>query len=155
MPKRIDIAGQWFGDLEVIRLSERRNEHGTYLWECLCHGCGDTTYVLGISLRHGHCKSCGCKQPAKRDQGVQKHLESDRVDGTRKTALRAKLHKGNKSGHKGVRWLEDRNCWLAYIGFRGKQINLGYHPTKELAIAARKAGEEKYHKPYLEGREDG
>lgn len=77
------------------------------------------------------------------------HLARDRVNGTRKTAISAKMHKDNKSGHKGVVWVDSRQKWRAYIGIQGKQVNLGYYAKKEEAIAARKAAEETYHKPYL------
>lgn len=99
---------------------------------------------------HGHYKSCGCKRIAKRDAGLKKHIKSDRIDGTRKSALKSKLHKGNKSGYKGVTWVESRNKWRAYIGHKGKQVSLGYFDNKEDAVAARQNAEEKYHKPYLE-----
>jgi hypothetical protein len=149
MPKRIDLTGQQFGELGVIKLSDKRDKYNTLLWECLCC-CGNTAYVLGASLRAGYYKSCGCKQPIKRDQGARQHEETDRVDGTRKTALKAKLHKGNKSGHKGVTWMDSRQKWRAYIGFKGKQITLGYFDIKEDAIKARQQAEETYFKPFLE-----
>ena len=154
MPPRIDLTGQRFGDLEVIRLSDVKHKTGTRMWECKCHACGNMTHVLGYSLRHGHYKSCGCIQPVKRDRGVKAHIKADRVDGTRKSALRAKAHRDSKSGIKGVTWLESRQRWLAYIGFRGKQINLGYYVNKDDAIAARKRAEEIYHEPYLKGDRD-
>lgn len=150
MPKRIDLTGQEFGDLRVIGLSGKRNKHGTLLWECLCRVCGELSYVSSGSLRAGHYKSCGCVQRAKRDQGAREHERLDMIDGTRKSALKAKLHKGNKSGHKGVHWVESRRQWKAYIGIRGKNITLGYRSEKEEAIALRKEAEEQYHKPYLE-----
>jgi hypothetical protein len=148
MRKRIDLIGQSFGELTVVKLSEQKRNN-TKLWECIC-SCGKTIYVLGPSLTHGHYKSCGCKQPLKRDVGVKKHIDHDRIEGTRITALKAKLHKGNKSGHKGVRWNEARQKWTAHIGFKGKQISLGYYTNKKDAIAARQAAEDKYYKPYLE-----
>ncbi|MFU1797665.1 HNH endonuclease [Paenibacillus azoreducens] len=148
MPKRIDLTGQVFEDLKVIRLSDMRSKNNTLLWECKC-SCGETTYVLGTNLRAGNYKSCGCKRVSKRDNGVNLHINYDCVDGTRKTALQAKLHKGNKSGVKGVIWIESRQEWKAYIGFQGKSITLGYRKDKNEAIALRKAAEEKYHKPYL------
>lgn len=150
--KRIDLTGKVFGDLTVIKLSDKRGQNNTLLWECKCT-CGNTVYLLGFSLTHGHYKSCGCKRVAKRDAGVKKHIEKDSIGGTRKSALKAKLHKGNKSGHKGVMWMESRQKWKAYIGFKGKQINLGYFDDKEDAIKARKVAEEKYHKPYLEDKQ--
>lgn len=149
---RIDLTGQQFGDLIAVRMSE--DNHNKLLWECHC-SCGNTTYVPAGSLRAGTYRSCGCKRVAKRDQGVKEHIQADRVDGTRKTALTAKLHKGNKSGHKGVIWREHKQKWAAYIGFQGKQISLGHYESKEEAMAARIAGEEKFHKPYLEDDNNG
>lgn len=151
--RRIDLTGKQFGDLTVINLSDRRGQNNTLLWECRC-ACGNTVYLHSYSLTHGHYKSCGCQQDIKRDTGLKEHIEQDSVNGTRKSSLRAKLHKGNKSGHKGVRWIESRRKWNAYIGFKGKNINLGYFNEKEDAIAARIKAEEKYHKPILED-EDG
>lgn len=147
--RRIDLKGKAFGDLKVIKLSNKRGAGNTLLWECKC-SCGNTTYIQGYSLIHDHYKSCGCKRDKKRDAGVEKHIEDDSVDGTRKSALKSKLHKGNKSGHKGVIWMKSRNKWKAYIGFKGKQISLGYFDDKDEAIKARKRAEEKYYKPYLE-----
>ena len=147
--RRIDLTGKRFGDLSVVKLSEKRGQNNTLLWECRCT-CGNTIYLHGYSLLHGYYKSCGCKRDAKRDSGLISHIKSDSVGGTRKSALKAKLHKGNKSGHKGVSWVESRKKWLAYIGFKGKQINLGYFENKNDAIKARLEAEEKYHKPILE-----
>jgi len=147
--RRIDLTGQQFDELKVIKLSDHRNEHNTLLWECIC-SCDKIIYVPGGSLRAGTYKSCGCKRNSKRDRGVRAHISSDRVDGTRKTALKAKIHKANKSGHKGVMWQESKQRWKAYIGFQGKSISLGSYTNKDDAIAARKAGEEKYHQPYLD-----
>jgi hypothetical protein len=107
-------------------------------------------HVYGYSLIHGHYRSCGCKRDEKRDAGARNHIKADSLDGTRKSALKAKLHKGNKSGHKGVTWLISRNKWRAYIGYKGKQISLGYFDKKEDAVKARKKAEEEYHKPHLE-----
>lgn len=151
--RRVDLAGQTFGDLTVIKLSDRRGHGNTLLWECKCT-CGNTIYVQGYSLIHGHYKSCGCKRDEKRDQAVKKHIENDKVDGTRKSALNTKVYKNNKSGVKGVRYNEQRKKWTAHIGFKGKQINLGYYEDKKDAIKARKQAEEKYHKPILENKKE-
>lgn len=147
--ERIDLTGKTFGELEVIKLGDKRGRDGTLLWECRC-SCGKTINVYGYSLTHGHYRSCGCMRDIKRDAGVNKHIETDRIDGTRKSALKSKLHKGNKSGHKGIAWVKSRDKWRAYIGYKGKQISLGHFANKEDAINARKKAEETYHKPYLE-----
>lgn len=85
---------------------------------------------------------------------MMQHLSRDRVNGTRKTALIAKMHKDNKSGHKGVVWVDSRQKWRAYIGIQGKQVSLGYYTKKEDAIAARIKAEETYHRPYIEVLEE-
>ncbi|MNW53438.1 AP2 domain protein [compost metagenome] len=149
MPKRIDLTDRQFGELYVIRLSDQRDNNNKLLWECRC-SCGKLVYLHGYSLLHDYYKSCGCKRSIKLDQGVKEHIKRDRIDGTRKTALTSKLHKGNKSGVKGVRWNEHRQKWTAHIGFQGKQINLGYFNDKEDAIKERMLAEDKYHKPILE-----
>lgn len=55
----------------------------------------------------------------------------------------------NTSGVTGVSYNKHAKKWNANIGVNKKYINLGYYDTKEEAILARKAGEEKYHKPLL------
>ena len=152
--KRIDLTGRQFGELVVVRLSDKRGNNNTLLWECRC-SCGNTVYLHGYSLIHGHYKSCGCKRDEKRDKGVKEHIKKDMIDGTRKTALKAKINKRNKSGYKGVSWMKSRQKWIAYIGFKGKQIMLGYFDDKEDAIKARKAAEEKFFKPILEDSNNG
>lgn len=152
--RRIDLTNKVFGELTVIKLSDKRGAGNTLLWECQC-SCNEIVYLQGYSLINGYYKSCGCRQAEKRDVGVKRHIERDRIDGTRKSALKSKLHSGNKSGHKGVMWLESRKKWKAYIGFKGKQISLGYFANLEDAVGARREAEEKYHKPYLEGKDNG
>jgi len=147
--KRINIKGNKYGELTVIELSDKRGKDGTRLWECLC-SCRKVIHVHSYSLIHGNYKSCGCKRIKNRDIGVREHIKSDSVDGTRKSALKAKLHANNKSGVKGVRFNQQRNKWTAHIGYKGKQISLGYFDNKYEAVKARKRAEDKYHKPHLE-----
>jgi len=55
---KIDLIGQRFGRLTVLRESGR-NRDGRVLWLCQCI-CGNESIVTGCSLRRGHTKSCGC-----------------------------------------------------------------------------------------------
>ena len=64
MPKKIDLTGQPFGRLIVIR-EYGRDKHGNVLWLCRCLGkngddCGKEVVVTTNNLRRGHTKSCGC-----------------------------------------------------------------------------------------------
>lgn len=55
--KLIDITGQRYGRLTVIK---REGSHNGYpLWECKCD-CGNTYYAVGGNLRGGRTQSCGC-----------------------------------------------------------------------------------------------
>lgn len=55
----IDISGQRFGRLLVVRKSPRRGR--STMWECLCD-CGQLRCTYGVKLKSGETKSCGCLQ---------------------------------------------------------------------------------------------
>ena len=57
MGKKVDLTGQRFGKLVVIRDVGRKN--GSVLWECLCD-CGNYTNVTSRNLLYGSVESCGC-----------------------------------------------------------------------------------------------
>lgn len=58
MPKFIDLTGEKFGKLTVIkRIKDKSNNH--IMWLCKCD-CGNTKVVRGSSLTSGESKSCGC-----------------------------------------------------------------------------------------------
>jgi len=64
MGKKIDLTGQPFGRLIVIR-EYGRAKNGAVLWLCRCLGkngddCGKEVVARGNSLCSGHTKSCGC-----------------------------------------------------------------------------------------------
>ena len=54
----MDLAGQSFGRLVVLRACGRRKD-GRMRWVCICD-CGRELEVGGDCLRRGHTKSCGC-----------------------------------------------------------------------------------------------
>jgi len=58
MSKFIDLTGQKFGRLTVIRRSYPNGTKNTY-WLCRCE-CGIEKAIQGGSLRNGATKSCGC-----------------------------------------------------------------------------------------------
>lgn len=58
--KMIDLIGQKFGRLTVIKRDyndPRSNKHP--MWLCKCK-CGTIKTISGVSLREGHAKSCSC-----------------------------------------------------------------------------------------------
>lgn len=54
----IDLAGQKFGRLAVLRKADAKSKVGA-LWLCLCD-CGTQATVPTLKLRSGLIKSCGC-----------------------------------------------------------------------------------------------
>ena len=58
MTKLVDLTGQKYGRLTVIRRSEKRHLAGA-LWECSCE-CGGASVSNSLKLRTGHTQSCGC-----------------------------------------------------------------------------------------------
>ena len=64
MGKKLDLVGQVFGYLTVIKEGETHiNPKGKkiYRWLCLC-SCGVKKEVIGSKLRRGDTTSCGCYQ---------------------------------------------------------------------------------------------
>ncbi len=79
MNKFIDVTGQVFARLSVIKLLDERNKVGKLLFLCECE-CGALVKVDGKSLRSGNTKSCGCYQKDKVKNIETTHGES--VKGT-------------------------------------------------------------------------
>lgn len=59
-----------------------------------------------------------------------------RLGGKTRNSQNRGLQRNNKSGHKGVCWIESRKRWLASIKIDGKQRYLGRHKTFEEACDA-------------------
>ncbi len=139
MPKPLDLVGKRFGMLTV---KERISCYGNSKWLCECD-CGNLYEAYATNLKSGKIYSCGCvKRRGKNPK--------DNVEETRLSALTRKKRKDANSTIKGVRFSEQHKKWQAYIGFKGKLINLGCYDSLNNAIHARKKAEKKYFKPILE-----
>lgn len=60
MAKLLDLTGQEFGRLTVLRRAEN-SKGGKARWFCSCE-CGEQRVVCGAYLRSGNTTSCGCRQ---------------------------------------------------------------------------------------------
>jgi len=58
--KRLELTGQKFNRLTVIKFSHMDKWRGTH-WLCKCD-CGNEKIVSGRNLKYGLIKSCGCLQ---------------------------------------------------------------------------------------------
>jgi hypothetical protein len=63
--------------------------------------------------------------------------------------INRRIQNNNKSGTKGVYWVQSQRRWRVRIGLNGKQITLGYYIEKQAAINARRIAEKKYFAPLL------
>ena len=59
MSKLIDLTGQRFGRLVVVRKAPAKHGATNAVWLCKCD-CGNEVAVRGTSLRAGGSMSCGC-----------------------------------------------------------------------------------------------
>lgn len=73
MGKKLDLIGQSFGRLKVIREGSR-TKAGKVRFVCIC-SCGNPNEVekIGSELKSGHVKSCGCLEIETRNQHLEKN----------------------------------------------------------------------------------
>lgn len=157
--KKLDLTGQRFGRLVVIRKSGERTNAGEVLWECKCD-CGEFSVVKSGNLRSGSTKSCGClrkevvskkmKTKSYHAKMVEARKGKTFVEETSLGNLAQKTPSNNTSGQKGVCWNKREKKWQSDIKIKGEKIYLGRYVDKQDAINARLEAEEKYFKPILE-----
>jgi hypothetical protein len=146
-----DLTDMEFGMLKVIRRADIKRKDHKATWLCHCKCGRKDVNIAGIYLTQGDATSCGCN---KFNNKLQKTLKEEfTVDGVIITNLTQKVRSDSTTGHKGVypvKLKQGGTVYTANITAKGKLIYLGRHKTKEAAIAAREAAEEKYFKPILD-----
>ena len=135
MSKKIDLRGQKYGKLTVLR-ENGRDKHNKALWLCRCE-CGNEVTVRGSDLRNERTTSCGCYQ---RERSAEAHT----THGMSKTRLyrtwldmlrRAGAIKGASEETK--RTYQDRGItvcdeWLVFENFRDWALSHGYSDDLEI-----------------------
>lgn len=71
MAKLIDLTGERFGKLKVIKRAEN-SPSGQAKWLCICD-CGCETIVYANNIRRGLVTSCGCVRSKKSSDRAKKH----------------------------------------------------------------------------------
>lgn len=142
--KKLDLTGQTFGRLTVLRPAE--NIGNRTAWVCRC-SCGNEITAKTVHLREGHVTSCGCLYGSDKGRPV---LGLTYIDGTCVEMLRAKtVRRNNTSGVPGVGWTPSKGLWRATICFKGKRYYLGGYKRFEDAVHARKRAEEELHDKFV------
>ena len=75
----IDLTGQRFGYLRVLRRAGTTSSIGAALWACVCD-CGNTSNVASENLRGFHTRSCGCYKIEMTKRANSTHKKSLRVE---------------------------------------------------------------------------
>lgn len=106
------------------------------VWLCECKHCGKLVELNSNEVNRY--QSCGCL----------KGSSKERLDQIRdsKSKWNDKIYKTNKSGVRGVNYIEKKGLWRADIGVNGRKIYLGSFKDKADAIKAREEAEAEYWK---------
>ena len=134
MRKRLDLTGQRYGKLTVLRSAESIG--ACTAWVCRCD-CGQETVVRTDNLRNGRTKSCGCQRgtnPLRSGTALAEEVRVEKV----KTGC---VKKNNTSGVSGVEWLPLKKRWKSTICYKGRRYYLGTYRIFEDAVEARKRAE--------------
>ncbi len=112
MSKKIDIIGKKFFRL-LVESVESKNKHGQYVYLCLCD-CASRVKVVGMDLKSGHTKSCGCfkKERVKeisKTHGKTRSKEYRSWDAMKQRCTNIKNNRYKNYGGRGIkicdRWL--------------------------------------------------
>lgn len=124
MSKKIDLTGQRFGNLTVIRENGHKGKEVTWLCKC---DCGNYTTVIGHNLKRGHTKSCGCSQTTHGESKMRLYRIWLRI---KDRTLNKNSHAYKRYGERGITICDE---WKnSFEAFRDWAIENGY--SDELSI---------------------
>lgn len=115
----IDLTGENFGRLRVVRESSEKTFEGKPKWECDCE-CGNKCTVSATSLRRGKSQSCGCLMKQRTARANTRHgKKGSRVyriwTGMKNRCLNPNSKDFDRYGGRGItvcdRWLTFENFY--------------------------------------------
>jgi hypothetical protein len=133
MPKLIDITGYTYGRLIVLNRGPNKNKRTS--WKCVC-SCGTIITVLGLDLKSGSTKSCGCfrkettSSTGKKNtvHGKSKSVEFKTWDSMLQRCLNSNYHGYKYYGGRGItvceRWKNSFQNFLEDMGEKPKGLSL-------------------------------
>lgn len=119
MSKIIDLTGQKFGRLTLLRFVEKRKSRA--FWLCKCD-CGNEKIVGVPNLKNGGIKSCGCLRKEK-PNGLKHGMRGTRFYNTwRGTKQRCDNKKGTGYNNYGGRGITVCDEWMKFENFRDDML---------------------------------
>lgn len=147
----IDLTGQRFGRLTVMRRAPRGATNGNARWLCKCD-CGNYTEADSYNLRHGVTRSCGClrsensKKLTQCNDGFKQHMGDPQAlkndDGVYISSVR--VSKRNHTGVIGVSYDKSSSRWVARLRYQGRYVLNKSCVTFSEAAALRHQAERDY-----------
>lgn len=144
---KIDLSGEKFGKLLVIKKTIKNKKKKQTTWECLCD-CGKTTYCSTAVLNFGHSTSCGCG----RIEAIKSGLEE--ISGTWYGNLKRRATDRDFKFEISKEYLnklwkkQGRKCALSGLPIKISQIRSGKAYYKENTASLDRIDNTK---PYIEG----
>lgn len=149
---KIDLVGQRFGRLTVLKDSGQRTKCGHVIWLAKC-SCGKfcgrkKVKVISLNLRYGRTRSCGClhkEQMRIRGKGNIIHREGYRPSrlysawmGLKRKCYNPNSYNYKNYGGKGIKVCKEWLDVMGYINFRIWAFNNGYSARIFYLVIARK-----------------
>ncbi len=130
MPALIDLTGDKYGRLTVIKIAPRVKGRGVE-WVCRCD-CGNEAVVRSSSLRQGNTRSCGCLA---REMLVERNFKHGKARRGKKTRLygiwvrmRQRCNDPNTDDYEGYGGRGIKVCdeWDDFLAFQNWAHSNGY-----------------------------
>lgn len=133
MSRVIDLTGQRFGRLTVIKRAPNKGHSQQASWECLCD-CGNTVNVVGYCLRNGDSRSCGCYYKETRGDTYKIHGKRHTRIYNTWCSMKERCNTPSNTSYKnyGARGITVCSEWQEFEPFYEWAMSHGY--TDELSI---------------------
>lgn len=126
MAKLIDLSGQIFDRLTVVKRGKNNGSRATWICKCIC---GNKALVTGKSLRNGTTRSCGCLNQENKPllkhgytQNRQRPPEFNLWLNIKRRCLDPNDKAYKNYGARGIEmyqeWIDDFGAFFEYVGSR-------------------------------------